>query len=95
MQLNQFYLPQNSQNLQRGRGPNEFRWRAGSGPWAVDCRPLPYDDTHGWLKNQNNLLEPIWQVGRIFPSALVNIVDSRGGVEDKTFKAKTNDLKRI
>ena len=35
-----------------------------------------YDDKQGWLKNQNNLLEPIWQVGPILPSAMVDIVDS-------------------
>ena len=39
--------------------------------------PTLYDDKQGLLKYQNNLLEPIWQVGPIFPSALVDIVDRR------------------
>ena len=38
--------------------------------------PNPYDDKQGWLRNQNNLSEPIWQVGSIFQTALVCIVDS-------------------
>ena len=32
-----------------------------------------YDDKQGWFKNQNNLLEPTWQVGPILPSASVDI----------------------
>ena len=36
----------------------------------------PNDDKHGSLKNQNNRLEPIWQVGPILPSALVDIVNN-------------------
>ena len=46
----------------------------------------------GWLKNQNCLLETIWQVGPILLNALVDIVDSRGGVENTTFEAKAKDL---
>ena len=38
--------------------------------------PNPYDDKQGWLKNQNNFLEPIWQAGPILPSAFVDIADS-------------------
>ena len=53
--------------------------------------PNPYDDKQGWLKNQNKHLEPIWQVGPILPSALVDIVASRGGVEDTTFEAKAKN----
>ena len=34
------------------------------------------DDKQGWLKIQNSLLKPIWQVGSFLPSALVDIVDS-------------------
>ena len=54
----------------------------------------PYNDKQGLLKNQNNFLEPIWLAGPILPSALVDIVDSRGGVEDPTFETTTNDLKK-
>ena len=53
--------------------------------------PDPYDDKQDWLKNQNSLLEPIWQVELLLPSALVDIVHSRGGVEDRTFETKAND----
>ena len=56
--------------------------------------PNPYDDKQGWLKNQNNLLVPIWQVGPILPSALADIVGGRGGIEDTTFEAKANNLKQ-
>ena len=28
--------------------------------------PNPYDDKQGWLKNQNNFLEPIWHVDPLF-----------------------------
>ena len=38
--------------------------------------PNPYDDKQGWLKNQNNLLEPIWQAGLILSRAMVEIEDS-------------------
>ena len=38
--------------------------------------PDPYDDKQDWLKNQNSLLEPIWQVELLLPSALVDIVNS-------------------
>ena len=38
--------------------------------------PNPFDGKQGWLKNQNSLLEPIWQVRPILQSALVDIVDS-------------------
>ena len=38
--------------------------------------PTPYDDKQGLFKNKNNFLEPIWQVGPILPSALVDIADS-------------------
>ena len=54
----------------------------------------PYKDKQAWLKNQNNLLEPIWHVGSILPSALVDIVASRGAAEDTTFEAKVNNLKK-
>ena len=37
--------------------------------------PNSYDDKQDWLKNQNNLLEPIWQIGKILSRALVDIVD--------------------
>ena len=52
--------------------------------------PNPYDDKQGLLKNQNNLLEQIWQVGPTFPRALVVlvIVESRGEADHTTFKAK-------
>ena len=41
----------------------------------------PYDDKQG-----------IWQAGPILPSALVDIVAIKGGVEDtSTFEAKAND----
>ena len=36
-------------------------------------------------------LESIWQVGPILSSALVDIVDSRDGVEDTTCEAKVKD----
>ena len=42
-----------------------------------------------------SFLEPIWQVGPILPSALVDIVDSGGRVEDTTFEAKTNNIKKF
>ena len=38
--------------------------------------PNPYEGKQGWLKNQNNLLEPISEVVTILPSALVEIIDS-------------------
>ena len=38
--------------------------------------PNAYDNKQGWLKNQNNLLEPIWQVGSFRRSALVDVIDS-------------------
>ena len=38
--------------------------------------PSPYDGKQGRLKNRNNLLKPIWQVGPFLPSALVDIVAS-------------------
>ena len=47
--------------------------------------PNPYDDKQDWLKNQNNLLEPIWQVGSFLPSALVDIVDSVKKSEQELF----------
>ena len=56
--------------------------------------PNFYDDKQGWFKNQNNLLEPIWLVGTILASALVDIVASRDGVEDTTLEAKANNLKK-
>ena len=31
--------------------------------------PNSCDDKQGWLKNQNNLLKPIWLAGAILPSA--------------------------
>ena len=37
----------------------------------------------------------MWQAGTILSSALVDIVDSRRGVKDPTFEAKTNDLTKI
>ena len=43
--------------------------------------PSTYGVKQGWLKNQNNLLEPIWQVGSFLPSALVHIL---GRVRAKT-----------
>ena len=52
--------------------------------------PNPYDDKQDWLKDLNTPL-----AGPIFTSALVYIVDSRGGVEGTTFEAKANDLKKI
>ena len=36
--------------------------------------PNPCDNMQSWLKNQNNLLKPIWQIGPILPSILVDIV---------------------
>ena len=56
--------------------------------------PNPYDEKQGWLKDQNHFLAPIWFVRPILPSGLVDIVNSRGGVEDTTFEAKTNNLKK-
>ena len=41
----------------------------------INHLPNPYGGKKGWVKNQNNLSEPIWQVGPILPSALVDIVD--------------------
>ena len=38
--------------------------------------PTPYHNKQGWLKNQNNFLEPIREVGPILPSALINIICS-------------------
>ena len=38
--------------------------------------PNPYDSKQDCLKNQDNLLEPIRQVGPILPRAFVDIVDS-------------------
>ena len=57
--------------------------------------PNPYDDEQGWLKYHNNLMEPIWQVGPIPPTALVDIVDNRGGFENTTFETKANGLKKF
>ena len=36
----------------------------------------PSDGKQSWLKDQNNLFEPIWQVESFFLRALVDIVDS-------------------
>ena len=53
--------------------------------------PNPDDDKQAWLKNQNNLLGPIWKVESILPSALADIVASRSEVEDTTYEAKTKN----
>ena len=37
--------------------------------------PNSHDDKQGWIKNQNNVLKSIWQVGPILPRASVDIVD--------------------
>ena len=47
--------------------------------------PTPYDDNQGLLNNQTNFLEPIWQVGPILPSALIDVVDSVEESEQKVF----------
>ena len=54
--------------------------------------PKPYDGKQGWLKNQNNLSEPIWQVGPIFLSALVDIVNSAEQKREREVLIKLDDF---
>ena len=51
----------------------------------------PYDGKQGWLKNHTNLLEAIWQVGPILPSALLNIVDSVEQEHEQEVLIELND----
>ena len=37
--------------------------------------PNPFENKQGWLKNQNNLLEPIWQVRSSFLVDIINSVE--------------------
>ena len=54
--------------------------------------PNPYDKKQGWLKNQNDLLVPIWQVWPIVASALVDIEDSVGHEREHEGLIKLNDF---
>jgi len=47
--------------------------------------PNPFDEKQGWIKNQNQLLEPIWQIGPILPCNLVDVletIDSEDGLTE-------------
>ncbi len=38
--------------------------------------PKPYDNSQGWQKNDDGILEPVWSSGPILPEALVDLVET-------------------
>ena len=45
--------------------------------------PNPWDDKQGWTKSPNQVMEPIWQIGPILPSSLVDILEGVQSAEEE------------
>ena len=45
--------------------------------------PNPWDDKQGWTKGPNQVIEPIWQIGAILPSSLVDILEGVQSAEEE------------
>ena len=46
-------------------------------------RPKPYDENQGWLKTEEGIIEPVWSVGPIMPSSLIDLFVETKDDEDK------------
>lgn len=44
---------------------------------AIVEKPKPYEDGQGWRKTDEGVLEPVWTLGPILPTSLIDLLEAR------------------
>ena len=42
---------------------------------AIDDQPEPFEHENGWSKNERGDIEPVWSMGEVFPTSLVDVME--------------------
>ena len=59
---------------------------------AIDDQPKPFDEDQGWIKNERGEIEPVWSVGQVLPTSLVDILDTQNYFSDDSDDEIVSDI---
>ena len=57
-------------------------------------RPKSYENDQGWLKTSDGVIEPVWSLGPVLPTTLVDILDDDDcdPINQRLFEATEDDM---